>query len=249
MRARLFLRVCYDAPALDCRRVLRVLPWVTDSALNETIEISPPPAFQEEHRDRFGNRALHLRHARIEREFSLSLDGRYPAISTPLPIERGTAGAWKLPSRAVAFSAELLSLARDFRSLPPAERAEKLNQLVFESLQYTLELNSHPLNATTIWTQKCGTCADFAHVLLALGRAAGLPSRYVAGFGPAPGALHAWVELGFDGHWHPFDPTHGRRAEGLYLPVAKGRDFYDCPPHRGYFRGGNAQLVMHCELT
>ena len=249
MRARLFLRVCYDAPALDCRRVLRILPWPAHVAADETVAVSPLPTFQSESRDRFGNRVLHLRHTRIEREFSLSLDGQYPAVSTASPTKGGTAGAWKLPSRAVAFSPELLSLARDFRSLPAVERAEKLNQLVFESLEYTSELNSHPLNATTIWIQKCGTCADFAHVLLALGRAAGLPSRYVAGFGPAPGALHAWVEFGFEGYWYAFDPTHGRRAEGLYLPVAKGRDFYDCSPHRGYFHGGNARLAMHCELA
>lgn len=248
MRARLFLRVRYDAPARDCRRVLRVLPLSAPTSANERVEISPPPAFQTQSHDRFGNRVLQLRHARIEREFSLSLDWQSPLPPPISRVEAGTVGDWKLPSRAVAFSPEFLALARDFRSRPPVERAENLNQLVFESLQYTPDLSARPWNATTIWMQKRGTCADFAHVLLALGRAAGLPSRYVAGFGPAPGALHAWVEFGFDGHWHAFDPTHGRRAEGLYLPVARGRDFYDCTPHQGSFRGSNAQLEMHCEL-
>lgn len=248
MRARLLLRVCYDAPALDCRRVLRVLPLPISGATKETVGIFPAPAFQNESRDRFGNRVLHLRHARIEREFSLSLDWQATSIPFSSEVERGTTGAWKLPSRAVAFSLELLGHARAFRSLPTTERAEKLNQLVFESLEYTSELNSHPLNATAIWTQKRGTCADFAHVLLALGRAAGLPARYVAGFGPAPGAFHAWAEFGLDGYWHAFDPTYGRRVEGLYLPVARGRDFYDCAPHQGSFRGRNARLQMHCEL-
>ncbi|BCM89860.1 hypothetical protein IAD21_01708 [Abditibacteriota bacterium] len=216
---------------------------------SENLSISPPPTFQEEHPDRFGNRVLHLRHRHIEREFALSLDLQAPTQSSLRTLERGTIGDWKLPSRAVAFSPELLALAREYRALSPPERAEKLNNLVFDSLEYTTDVKPHPLNATSIWTQKRGSCADFAHVLLALGRAAGLPSRYIAGFGPSPGALHAWVEFGFEGHWHAFDPTHGRRAEGLYLPVAQGRDFYDCAPHQGSFRGGNARLEMHCELT
>ncbi len=248
MRARLFLRIIYDAPALDCRRVLRVFPLERPPVENEILSISPSPLFQQERRDHFNNRVLHLHHARIEREFTLSLDVEAPPAPLPLPVEPEGLAQWKLPSRAVAFSPEFLTLARDFRGLAPLKRAEKVNQLVFDSFHYTPDISPRPLNAISIWTQKRGTCADFAHVLLALGRASGLPSRYVAGFGPAPGALHAWVEFGIAGYWHAFDPTHGRRADGLYLPVATGRDFYDCAPHQGSFRGGNALLEMRCEL-
>ncbi|RYX84855.1 transglutaminase family protein [bacterium] len=248
MRARLSLRVRYDAPALQCRRVLRILPLPSLAIESQNLSISPLPTSHDEHLDRFGNRVLQLRHARIESEFSLALDIQAPANTTLPPLQRSGLADWKLPSRAVTFPPEFIPIAREFRALPLTKRAEKLNTYVFDSLQYISQTTPRPLNATDIWTQKRGTCADFAHVLLALGRMSGLPARYVAGFGPAPGALHAWVEFGIEGHWHGFDPTHGRRAEGLYLPVATGRDFYDCAPHQGSFRGGSAHLTLHCEL-
>ncbi len=247
MRLRLALRVVYDAPALDCRRVLRILPHSSLCVEHETLQICPPPRVQREHLDRFGNRVLRLHHARIDREFKLSLEVESPTSTEPEPLESAALGEWKLPSHAAKFSPELINIARDFRSLAPPERAEQLNRFVFESLQYSSQPTENPPEAARIWEKKRGSCADFSHVLLALSRASGLPARYVAGFGPLPGALHAWVELGFNGAWHVFDPTHGTRAGEEFLPVAKGRDFYDCAPHAGTFRGKNAHLELHCE--
>ena len=247
MRLCLALRVVYDAPALDCRRVLRVLPRSPLSPQHEILRIHPAPTFQSEYLDRFGNRVLLLRHARIEREFALSLEVEAPVSTEPEPLEAGTLGQWKLPSRLVKFSPELLEIARDFRSISPPERADELNRFVFESLEYRSQPSAAPPEAGRVWAQKRGSCADFSHLLLALARASGLPARYVAGFGPLPGALHAWVELGVGGVWHAFDPTHGKRAPESFLPVAKGRDFWDCQPHTGTFKGQNARLELHCE--
>ncbi len=249
MRARLELRVFYDAPASNCRRRVRVLPHSTVPLEREQLLISPLPTHQSEQLDRFGNRVLQVRHARIERELAMSLEVEATRITSIEPLEAGTLGAWKLPSRAAAFSQEMVDFARPLRTMPARKRAEHLNQFVFESLEYVPQTSDSPENAARTWTAKRGSCADFAHVLLSLSRAAGLPARYVAGFGPAHGALHAWVELGYEGAWHAFDPTHGRRAQGLYLPVAKGRDFYDCAPHQGIFHGRNARFQLHCELS
>lgn len=249
MRARLELRVVYDAPAVDCKRTIRVLPRPSKVISAEQLRVFPPPDSQTERLDRCGNRILVLRHARIEREFALSLDFFANDSNGLSALEPSTLGAWKMPSRAVPFSPELLAIARDFRALPLLERAEQLNRFVFDSMEYTVQTSDQPLKASQIWTQKRGSCADFAHVFLSLARASGLPSRYACGFGPFPGALHAWVEVAVNGFWHAFDPTHGRCAQKLYLPVAVGRDFYDCAPHTGTFRGGSARLGLHCELS
>jgi len=252
MRVQLELRVLYDAPALDCRRVLRVLPLprLPDESGSERLSIFPAPDSQKEERDAHGNRVLRVFHRRIEREFRLHLEVCSSHFPAPDGFENPS-GWQKMPSRATPFAPELLEIARAHRAFPPPARARLLNELVWQSLEYRGQTSDHPANAGLIWQARAGSCADFAHVLIALGRAAGLAARYVAGFGPAPGALHAWVEFAFEGAWHGFDPTHGReleRVQALYLPVATGRDFYDCAPHRGQFRGQGARLELHCTL-
>ena len=79
--------------------------------------------------------------------------------------------------------------------------------------------------------------------MLALCRACGLPARYVSGFIPSEGYMHAWVEaLVGDSrtgvlHWEAFDPTHNRRVDAQYLAVAVGRDYADVSPVTGSFYG------------
>jgi len=250
MRAELELRVRYDLPASLCGRVLRVLPLRRPNfeVQSEHLTVSPPPDSQSEDVDPWNNRRLRVFHQRIEREFRLQLEIEARAIDAPVALERLN-GQLKMPSRAAPFVPELLEIGRAYAPWKPCERAALLNLLVFERLEYDGQTSDHPTNSEEVWKRGRGSCADFAHVLLSLSRASGLPARYIAGFGPAPGALHAWVEFAFEGAWHAFDPTHGREAKGLYLPVATGRDFYDCAPHVGRFRGQSAHLEMRCTLA
>lgn len=89
-----------------------------------------------------------------------------------------------------------------------------------------------------------GVCQDYAHVMLALCRTAGLPARYVSGHLVGEGGSHAWVEVILADSARPgravavaFDPTHDRRACSGYLTVAVGRDYADVAPTSGTFEG------------
>jgi transglutaminase-like putative cysteine protease len=90
---------------------------------------------------------------------------------------------------------------------------------------------------------KRGVCQDFSHVMLALCRQMGIAARYVSGFIPGEGYMHAWIEAlvsetaDGDAHWVGFDPTHNRRADSQYLTVALGRDYADVSPVTGTFYG------------
>ena len=88
-----------------------------------------------------------------------------------------------------------------------------------------------------------GVCQDFAHVMLAACRRAGIPSRYVSGYlydplGQGEVASHAWVDvLDAERGWVSLDPTHDREQTEAYVRVAVGRDYADVPPTRGVFKG------------
>ena len=80
-----------------------------------------------------------------------------------------------------------------------------------------------------------GVCQDFAHAMLALCRAAGIPARYVSGYIHAnprgdehligAEASHAWVEAFVPGNgWVGFDPTSGLLAAEFHLPLSAASD-------------------------
>ncbi|MEJ7925872.1 transglutaminase family protein [Sphingobium sp. AN641] len=101
-----------------------------------------------------------------------------------------------------------------------------------------------------------GVCQDFAHVMVAALRLAGLPAAYVSGYlrtDPPPGrprlvgadAMHAWAMLwcGPTRGWIGFDPTNGCIAGDGHLFVAMGRDYADVAPMDGLFVGGAGQRL------
>lgn len=92
-----------------------------------------------------------------------------------------------------------------------------------------------------------GVCQDFAHIMVAICRSAGLPARYVSGHLVGEGGSHAWVEvLVADKHGPAaiaFDPTHNRRTTQRYLTVAIGRDYVDVAPTSGTFEGACSSML------
>ena len=88
-----------------------------------------------------------------------------------------------------------------------------------------------------------GVCQDYAHVMVAACRHAGLPARYVSGHLLGEGGSHAWVEVLSPHHqrnsWlvEAWDPTHNTRADHRYVTIAVGRDYADVAPLAGTFDG------------
>lgn len=75
-----------------------------------------------------------------------------------------------------------------------------------------------------------GVCRDFVHVFCGLVRAAHIPARYVAAYGPdvTPPDFHAVAEVWLDGGWHLVDPTGMCSAEEIVV-IGAGRDAADVP--------------------
>lgn len=252
-RTQLTIRVRYDAPVRDAKRLLRVLPRARagQTVVSENWSVSPVAARASESEDAWGNRQLRLHHASIEREFAFELHLETQTHDAVVALESDERlGQWKLPSRAVDFDGELQKLGRAQRALAPQERAAHFCAFCHDELHYRARADAHPPTAGVAWQRRVGSCADFSHIFLSLCRSSGLAARYVAGYNPAEGQLHAWAEVLCDKQWRAFDPTHGRAPSVGCVAVGVGRDFYDLAPHIGSFRGeARAELQLWCRTS
>lgn len=94
-----------------------------------------------------------------------------------------------------------------------------------------------------------GVCQDFAHLMVALCRKAGMPARYVCGLMQGEGATHAWVEVNDGQCWYAFDPTNDTAIASGYIKLAHGRDAMDCPVSRGMYLGVTSSTTeVKCEV-
>ena len=118
-------------------------------------------------------------------------------------------------------------------------------------------------SATTVDTtpaeafeKRHGVCQDFAQIMIAGVRGAGIPAAYVSGYlrtVPPPGkarlvgadATHAWVVIwcGAQRGWLGFDPTNACMVGGDHIITAMGRDYADVAPIDGVFTGQDGQKI------
>lgn len=162
-------------------------------------------------------------------------------------------GELSVPSAQMIAFAEEHGFARDAAAgLSVNEqhaRCEELMRLVHETLEYAPGSTGVTTSAAQAFAQGSGVCQDYAQIMAAILRYWGIPARYVGGLTLGEGATHAWVEANLGGLWHGFDPTRCRACDDGYLPVARGRDWADCPMERGVFLGAADQLqTVHMKV-
>jgi transglutaminase-like putative cysteine protease len=135
--------------------------------------------------------------------------------------------------------------------ITPFEVAQKLSAFVFETFEYKKGITDVETEVNEIWKIKAGVCQDFAHILLAMLRIIGIPARYVSGYIcpknhelRGEGATHAWVEayLPSDG-WIGLDPTNNCVASDRHIRLAIGRNFSDCTPVKGTYKGSTEHTL------
>lgn len=155
-----------------------------------------------------------------------------------------------LPSQFACFSQELEKLAAELdcrRRGNPLDLLTQLNHRIYQAFSYVPNSTKVDSPIDEALRTRKGVCQDFAHIMIALLRRIGIPSRYVSGYlfrGPdshdrsVEGASHAWVETLVPGlGWTAFDPTNDLVGGDRHIRVAIGRDYADVPPTRGVHRG------------
>lgn len=132
--------------------------------------------------------------------------------------------------------------------------AQECNEYVFKKFAYTKGITNITTTIDEILEIRKGVCQDFAHVLLQLLRTAGIPSRYVSGYIcpyesglRGEGATHAWVEIYTPTQgWLGLDPTNNIWTMDNHVKLSVGRNFHDCTPIKGTFKGFARQTLSVC---
>ncbi len=133
-------------------------------------------------------------------------------------------------------------------SSDPMESLLRLSNDLHRSFNYQPGSTNAASTIDDILQSKQGVCQDYAHVMIAIARSWGIPTRYVSGYMYVTGvdseqspdsATHAWVECLLPGiGWFGFDPTNDTMADERHVRIAVGRDYHDVSPTRGVIIDG-----------
>lgn len=151
------------------------------------------------------------------------------------------ADVFKVQSRLTVPSVPMQAFLADTEGGSALERAMRFSHEIHTYMRYVPGKTCAGTPAAEAFALQEGVCQDYAHILIALCRASGIPARYANGFIAGIGATHAWVEVFDEGKWWAIDPTHDRQIEYGYIKLAHGRDAMDCPVNRGVFTGAATQ--------
>jgi len=219
------------------------------------VEVTGADAEVREEQDEFGNVVLRIRAPRVDRAVAFEAwivlersarEGPYylPASwLTDARLLEPTALTW--PDAALRETAAALSQDGE----TGLALARRVSSWVHRHMTYSHDVTSVHTTAAEALVLRSGVCQDYAHLMLALCRILGLPSRYVSGHLLGEGGTHAWVEVlvpapqpGAAIAW-PFDTTHDCEWGLNYLTVAVGRDYLDVAPTCGTFCASYAGVM------
>lgn len=115
-----------------------------------------------------------------------------------------------------------------FGSMEGGAKVAAIRDWVNRHVTYAPGTSDSQTTALDTFVTRQGICRDFAHLTVALVRAAGIPARIacVYALGVKPQDFHAVAEVFLGGEWHLVDAT-GMAKEGEMAKIGVGRDAAD----------------------
>lgn len=260
-------RFRYSAPVHESVMELRMQPRSEGPQALRSFQIVTHPRTQlYAYTDYLGNAVYHFNVLRAHEELRLEMQAvveitprpAAPAAADPLEWQRYNAlnltdEQFDLiePSRFARSSPALLDfIAAHDLARPegdPLTALRHLNRVVHGAFDYEVGVTQVHSPIEHALAEKRGVCQDFAHIMIAVARGWGIPTRYVSGYlhhrrkgedRSGEDATHAWVEAYLPSlGWIGFDPTNDIEAGERHIRVAVGRDYADVPPTRGTYKG------------
>ena len=148
--------------------------------------------------------------------------------ATPLPLIPGDVTKFLMPSRYCNPSDFITFSQRRFGVEPGGEVVLAMSEWIKRNFIYDNGASDSSTNAIDSFTKRRGVCRDYAHVLISMARAVGIPARFVSAYAPdvVPQDFHAVAEVYLGGQWHLVDPT-GMAQVSEIVRIGIGRDAAD----------------------
>ena len=259
----------YPEPVRDSANQIMLYPIKDENqeVQSQRLTITGEP-FVEQYRDYYGNEAGSFMNIAPHKE--LRIDSNIAVITKPIllpaddkPIEQ----QWDYLVQ-IKYVVPFIDFLKqeNFSALPEVKQiadagfyksvsvfvaVQQLNQYVYDNFQYIKGITTVETTLDEVWKLRAGVCQDFAHMLLVMLRLMNIPARYVSGYVCAhdnhlrgEGATHAWVEayIPFYG-WLGLDPTNNCLVNDRHVRLAIGRNFTDCSPVKGTYKGTARQTL------
>lgn len=258
----------YDRPVKESVNEIKIFPYTENAqeTLHHQVNITNHPEILMV-QDYWGNRLGMFNLMASHRELMIESKLIVRTLGSSIPMENNIAGLEELRAEVcdqlsllelskiteVDSKEKIQSLANEFYTpgMPVAEIVEKCGTFIYEQFKYIKGITTIETTVKEILDHRSGVCQDFAHVMLELLRHFGIPSRYVSGYicpdkkgMRGEGATHAWVEAWIPGvGWAGNDPTNNVWVTSHHVKLAVGRNFNDCSPMKGTFKGPARQSL------
>ena len=283
-RIRHVTRFLYSAPVRRCTMSLCLRPIESPNQrlLEFSVDTRPGAGLTTE-TDPFGNvrhvLTLHRDHDTLEVISNSEVEVERPCL--PVLHETSGSNAWDAvrlmgndprwweytgTSLLAKPSAALLAFVTELgveAGADPLADILALSSALNDAFEYTPGATTVDSPIDDILASRKGVCQDYTHVLVAVARSWGVPTRYVSGYLYVTGdrqagseaafgaATHAWAECRLPGvGWVGIDPTNRTATDERYVRIAVGRDYRDVPPTRGVIEGGGtSRLEVDVRMT
>jgi transglutaminase-like putative cysteine protease len=264
----------YSAPAIESFTELRVRPRQSNRQhVHFHVTEVTPKAVLDEFTDYYGNTveclSVPFRHKCLtvtSRSTVETLPHKDALSALDLSVSEAVRLNWPerrelfdflMPSIHAPITPELEALSK--QQLPSSasftESVLGLSAYIYKNFTYMPGVTEVRTPLAEVMHKRQGVCQDFAHLMIALIRCAGLPARYVSGYLETESvrgvsaltgatASHAWVEVYLpSGHWMGIDPTNEMLEGERHVQIGIGRDYHDVSPLRGVFKGAERQQL------
>ncbi|MEI7771829.1 MAG: transglutaminase family protein [Chloroflexales bacterium] len=238
----------YPGAIHELRQRLLVIPperYGDQRVCAYNLRVSAPDAVTSAATDPFGNRVFTVAIPQLAGElaFEMRLVVERDVADRAWPqVDAADLARYRSPTPLTTADARIADAARHLarRHAGPEELADAISTWVYGAMRYAHGATTVDTPAAEALAIGRGLCQDYAHIMLAICRSAGLPARYVSGHMLGEGGSHAWVEalVASPGGYRAvaFDPTNHRRITPAYITVAIGRDYGDVSPTSGSYR-------------
>lgn len=152
----------------------------------------------------------------------------------------GEAVQYMLPSRYCPSDRFKTFVNAEFGAIDGSAKVFAMRNWIHDHFSYVPGSSTTETTALDSFVRREGICRDYAHMMITLTRAAGIPARIasVYALGVKPQDFHAVAEVFLGGEWHLIDPTGMAKEDGM-AKIGVGRDAADVPFLTAY---GNATL-------